>query len=204
MKIFLTLILFSIVGCSHNDRDICSETKRILLNMPPSANAHEFFSNGEIHLLFDTIGGKKFGNFFSFEEGACLSSYAFKVDSMNATYIESYEFKNKKVPEIEGKPIVYKTVDFDRSPDSVYIEYLISNFSWENINFEISENETSYFKIPIKPHNRFAFILSSKYAKKIKSLPRIFILARFKAKMKGTQVYKSFFDTIDLKRKIKN
>jgi hypothetical protein len=201
MKIFFTFILLSLVRCTNDKRAICRKSDTIRSKMPPLQYPHELYPAGELHYLYDTVGDKKFGNFFSFNENSCLESYAFKVDGSNATYIESYDPKYNGTPELVGTPIVYKTIDFDRNPDSVYIEYLISNFSWEGIDFELTENDSSFFKIPIKPHKKFAFILSAEYSKGIKGLPKVFILTRFKAKMRGTHIYKSFFDTIDLKRR---
>ncbi len=167
--------------------------------MPLAVKKH--WDDGQVHFIYDTLNQKIFGNYFEFNTLSELRKYAFKVDSVRAPYIEEFNGNNCQNVEILGIPIVYKTIDMDKSPGSVCLEILISCFSWKEITVDISENGIDYNSVSLADHPRLKFIKVFELTRNLKNLNRFYFITRFKGRMKNEK-NQTFADTIDVRRRI--
>ena len=168
--------------------------------MPLAVKKH--WSDGQVYYIYDTLKQKIFGNYFEFNTLSELVKYAFKIDSICAPYIEEFNGNKCQPVEMIGIPIVYKTIDFDQRPDSVYLEFLISCFTWREITVDVSENGIDYYSVALADHPRLKFIKVIELTKDLKNLNRFYFITRFKGRMKNEKKFQTFADTIDVSRKI--
>ena len=199
MKLILLLLVITCLINCKNKSEIQFRNLKYILNIRSIENGRYKLNNdGSIRYLFDTLNGKYFGNYFEFDLNSNLIAYAFKPDSMHSTYMESYDPESNSLLQMEGSPIVYVDIDADKNPNSLNIQYYFSEFSWREIDFEISEDGINYKIIPHSPHPKLKFISVAKYERDTKSLPRFYLIAKFKGKMLPSMENKIFYDTIDV------
>jgi len=200
-KLFFLVAFLFVFNCTNRKGANFPNSKYILTQRPIEKGGYKLYDDGSINYLFDTLHGKVFGNFFEFDLNSNLITYAFKTDSIHSTYSESYDPETHTLEAIEGTPIVYETIDADSKPDSLFIQYLIANFSWEDIEFEISEDGKNFKKMPLYEHPKLKFIKVVEFGKDSRLLSRFFLVAKFKGRMTVTRENKIFYDTIDVTRR---
>jgi hypothetical protein len=162
------------------------------------------YPDGKLHYLVDSVNGKEFGNLFEFYRNGYLTSYSFMIDSIRATYDETFDSTSHKIIRIEGNPIVYKTIDADTYKDSLAIQYLISNFSYSDIEFSISDSLQAYKSISLRNnlrgYGKLPYLYSALFIKNTKHTNRVFIVAKFIGVLKNSNVVKTYTDTIDISK----
>lgn len=200
-KLFFLIVGLIFLNCTNQKDAHFPNVKYVLAQRPIEEGGYITYDNGDIHYLFDSLDGKVFGNFFEFNQNSNLITYAFKTDSIHSTYSEFFDPETHHLFEIDGKPIVYVTIDADKNPDSLFVQYLISNFSWEDIEFKISEDGKNFMKIPLYDHEKLKFIKVAEFVKDSRLLSRFFLISKFKGKMKVTRESKIYYDTIDATRR---
>lgn len=187
------------IRCSSEKKERhYTSTISILEGRPISFLGLHNYPNGKLKYLVDSLEGRNFGNFFEFSKNSSLKSYSFMIDSLNLTYRELFDSMTHKLINVQGTPIVYRTIDADSYQDSISVEYLISDFSYENLELSLSENGIDFQNFLITPHRVLKFIGVVRFSKNITSVNRFYLLARLKATVRKTNISKIFLDTIDL------
>jgi hypothetical protein len=163
------------------------------------------YPDGKLHYFVDSANGKEFGNLFEFYRNAYLANYSFKIDSIRATYVETFDSGSRRIIRIDGSPIVYKTIDADSYKDSLVIQYLISNFSYSDIQFSISDSMQGFKKIPLSNnllygYHNLPYLYSALFIKNTKNTNRVILVSKFIGTLKNSNVVKTYFDTVDISK----
>lgn len=196
-------MLISYTGCDNNNQaKHYTSVSAILHGRPITYLAFKNYPSGKLRYLLDSVEGKSFGNLFEFFQNSAIKSYSFITDKSQSTYIETFDSVSHKVISIQGIPIVYKTIDADMHPDSLAVEYLISDFSWDDVQISFSGDGKTFTNASLYQHPVLKFIRIAKLQRETKSVNSFFLITMFKGKLKNSENYRMFFDTIDLKRNL--
>ncbi len=189
---------------THNKEYLNAKT--MMYQNVSTVSSIDLYQDGNLKCLIDSVKGKEFGNRFSFYENSYLSSYCFMIDSARASYIETFDSVSHEIISVEGNPIVYKTINADSYHDSLFIQYLITTFPYDNIEFQISDSGREFKSIPISnpsgEYVRLKYLKSINYFKNTKSISRFYVIAKFTGRLKDTKEIKTYTDTIDLSKRI--
>ena len=163
------------------------------------------YPDGNLRYLVDSVQGKEFGNLFEFYRNAYLASYSFKIDSIQASYVESFDSVSHKIISIEGTPIVYRIINADSHPDSMFVQYLVSNFSYDSIQFAIADSGKGFIDVPsdklLSEYKTLNYVKAFTYIERTKDETRFYIIGKFTGKLKNTNTIKTYYDTIDLTKR---
>ena len=199
-------ILITISNCKTNERYSYLKAESIIKKDISVDSKLILYDNGNAAYLIDSHDGKRFGNLFSFYTNSYLSGYSFMTDSVHDTYTETFDSITHKIIQIEGSPVVYKTVDGISHPDSMFVQYLISNFSYDDISFQVSDSGRNFEDLPLKDnlgiYSKMKFLNASYFIKDVKNIKRFYLISKFTGRLKNTSDRRIYYDTIDLTKNI--
>lgn len=200
VKIIIILLLAT--SCNNSNNKEYMSIYNIIDKRPIEKGDYIKYSTGEIKSLIDTFSGKHFGNYFNFYKNGYLSDYYFLTDTIHSTYSEKFDSITHNVINIKGSPIVYKIVDVDKHPGSIYVEYWVTNFSYTDIEFSLSQNGKDFTNEKLNDYVQLKYINAIYYIKDMKNSKRFYLIAKFKARLKNSSILKSYYDTIDISKRL--
>ncbi len=198
-KKVLLILAFAFTSC-FNQNSTYTNKKVILKKRPLVCGKFINYPSGELKFLIDTMNGKEFGYLFEFSQTGYLRNLSFKINTDTSTYREKFDLSKNALEETSGTPIVYETIDADMHPDSMYFEYLISDFSFRVLNFEISDSGREYKTIKVADYPKLKFIKVASFVKNTRDKDRIYVIAKLTGKYSNDSTIKVFYDTADYSR----
>ena len=203
-QIILYLFIFiNILSCNTKKNSIDYTDEKVILSGKQMVNLRiQNYSNGKVKYIIDSLNGNKFGNFFKFYQNSSLESYSFLTSQGQSTYVEIFDSTDHSLKDIKGIPFVYKTIDADAHPDSLFIEYLVSDFSWDDVKVSYWYNGEEFKSLELSDHPELKFIKVAKIHKYTKLIPRFNLIAKYEGCLKKSGESRAFLDTIDISKNI--
>lgn len=159
------------------------------------------FANGKVKSAVETNNGKEFGNRFEFYESGGIKQYSFQIDSANASYVIDFDSAGNVVDRF-GDPLVYRLFSADRSPDSIYVKYIVSDFNLLTpAKMWLSNNGVSFDSVQFEKNNDNPFTKTYEYWENITGKNRFLLIGKIKAVSKMDTLI--FLDTLDMSRRVK-
>ncbi len=194
------MILIFFVKCisKEKDRDELSITNLIKIESFDHKRK-QYYQNGNLRYVMDTLDGRDFGNRYEFYESGILRQYSFQIDSVNASYVIEFDSLGG-VTDVFGDPLVYRVFSSDRSDDSLYVKYYISDFSLSNpAKLFLSKDGEVFNQVTLSKDSTHSYIRTYEHWERISGISRFFLVARIEALSRGEKSV--FLDTLDMTRR---
>ncbi|NOT50230.1 MAG: hypothetical protein HOP10_03025 [Chitinophagaceae bacterium] len=201
-KIIISLITMVFIwSCRQQESRHCPTVEEVKKMLQKSPTRVEYNKNRGIRSIYNFDADRGFGNVFEFDSTGRLVAHSFRTESNLATYVQKIDPNTCQLNNQVGMPLVGFTADFDRHSDSLYVEYYISDFLYDKLELAVSFDGKLFKPLHLNKHAKIKFFYTANLVYHIRSLSRVFILARIKAKRQMEHQNRIYMDTIDLTRR---